>query len=306
MSAGKNASASGSRGGAAGGRSGESGSNVSASGAHAGKSGKSGGNLGGKILNAVLSQGKETDWKMEDAIANGIISEGFPETLDLREDDWWDIGDQGATGSCVGWASTDGVLRWHLVKANRISKTDKLSVRFTWMAAKETDKFTDFPETFLERSGTPLKGAVDVLRKFGGVHADVLPFDHGFVAYEYDTDSFFDLAAQHKISGYYCLQYDEVTNIDHFKQWLANKGPILAMIDIDSNFWKPYDDKKIILTDYDKSSVDGGHAVTIVGYTKDYFIIRNSWGTEYGDNGYVYCSNEYMKAGCCEAYGIDL
>ena len=30
----------------------------------------------------------------------------------------------------------------------------------------------------------------------------------------------------------------------------------------------------------------GGHAIAIVGYTKDGFIIRNSWGESYGNKGY--------------------
>lgn len=30
----------------------------------------------------------------------------------------------------------------------------------------------------------------------------------------------------------------------------------------------------------------GGHAIAIVGYNKDGFIVRNSWGKEYGHNGY--------------------
>lgn len=257
-----------------------------------------------RILNAVPSQGKETDWKMEQAIEGGIVSTDFPESLDLREDDWWKIGNQAETGSCVGWASTDGMLRWHLVKAKKIKKTARLSIRFTWMAAKETDKFTDFPETFLEGSGTPLKGAMEVLRKFGSVHEKVLKFNRGFVSNQYDTDSFFALAAELKIKSYYCLQYDAITPIDHFKMWLTHQGPILAMIDIDSNFWKPYDDKTAKLHEYDKENVKGGHAIVIVGYTKDHFIIRNSWGTEYGDNGYAYASYDYMNAGCCEAYGI--
>ena len=42
------------------------------------------------------------------------------------------------------------------------------------------------------------------------------------------------------------------------------------------------------------------------GYIKDHFIIRNSWGFEYGENGYAYASNEYIKAGMCKAYGIIL
>lgn len=30
----------------------------------------------------------------------------------------------------------------------------------------------------------------------------------------------------------------------------------------------------------------GGHAMCIVGYTKEGFILRNSWGRNWGDNGY--------------------
>lgn len=29
------------------------------------------------------------------------------------------------------------------------------------------------------------------------------------------------------------------------------------------------------------------HAVILVGYTKDYWIIRNSWGTGWGENGHM-------------------
>ena len=32
----------------------------------------------------------------------------------------------------------------------------------------------------------------------------------------------------------------------------------------------------------------GGHAMALVGYTKNAFIIRNSWGNNWGENGYCY------------------
>ncbi len=73
----------------------------------------------------------------------------------------------------------DSLLRWHFVKAGRIQRADRLSVRFAWMAAKETDQFDSAPTTFIEIAGTSLKSALDVARKFGAVHESVLPFDSG-------------------------------------------------------------------------------------------------------------------------------
>lgn len=257
-----------------------------------------------RVLNAIPSQGKETDWKFEKAIEDGLITKDYPESFDLREEDWWSVGDQGYTSSCIGWASTDGMLRWHLVKANKIDKNDKLSVRFIWMAAKETDNNVEYPETFIESSGTPMKPAMEVMRKFGCVHEKELEFNKGFASSDHTTESFFSLAAELKIKAYYCLQYDEIFDLDRFKKWIFNVGPVLAMVDLDQNFWNPYTDKTALVNEYDKDNQKGGHAVVLVGYTKDHFIVRNSWGAEYGDNGYAYVSNAYMQAAFCEAYGI--
>lgn len=45
-----------------------------------------------------------------------------------------------------------------------------------------------------------------------------------------------------------------------------------------------------------ESSV-GGHAVLLVGYddSKNCFIVRNSWGTSWGDKGYFYLPYEYVS-----------
>lgn len=39
-------------------------------------------------------------------------------------------------------------------------------------------------------------------------------------------------------------------------------------------------------------SFEGGHAVAIIGYDKEGFIIRNSWGGMYGYNGYYHLKYE--------------
>jgi hypothetical protein len=65
-----------------------------------------------RILNCIPSTKTEEDWTFENAAAAGITdAAAIPASRDLRED-WWKIGDQGSTGSCVGWATADSVVRW--------------------------------------------------------------------------------------------------------------------------------------------------------------------------------------------------
>ncbi len=41
------------------------------------------------------------------------------------------------------------------------------------------------------------------------------------------------------------------------------------------------------------------HAVLLVGYTADYWIIKNSWGSNWGLSGYVYITrNRVNNANC--------
>ena len=42
---------------------------------------------------------------------------------------------------------------------------------------------------------------------------------------------------------------------------------------------------------------DPNHAVIVVGYTPEYWIIKNSFGTTWGDNGYAYISREGNTCG---------
>jgi C1A family cysteine protease len=83
-------------------------------------------------------------------------------------------------------------------------------------------------------------------------------------------------AAKYKIHNYHAI-----STIKDLKIALANYGPCpvgLPVYNTSSTFWKQNSNNLL----------QGGHCVSVVGYTEDSFIIRNSWGEGWGNKGYSY------------------
>ena len=257
-----------------------------------------------RICNLVPSKNTEQDWKYEIAVRATAVRAlaAPPPSKDLRAT-WWKIGDQESTGSCVGWASTDGVMRYHLVKAGKLGQTELLAPRYTWMASKETDQFVTRPETFIEEAGTSLKAAMDVCRKYGVVPESMLPFHIANTMYPGSEDTFFATAAQRRASAYFNLG----KNFTQWRNWLASHGPLLVGLSVDQT-WDNATATKGLLDVFKPKTVRGGHAVCLVGYRNDgRFIVRNSWGTGWGDKGFGYASEAYITAAFFnESYGVTM
>jgi C1A family cysteine protease len=252
-----------------------------------------------RILNVEPSPKTEEDWTFDTATEADMVmaAPSVPASKDLRAT-WWRIADQGSTGSCVGWACADSVVRWHFVKAARLTETTPLSPRFLWMASKETDPFLTRPTTFIETEGTSLKAALDVARKFGVVRDSTLPFGSGRL-YPGQASTFYAIAAQLKIVAYFNLG----TNQTNWRIWLATNGPILTRLNVDDTWYKAtVNDGN--MDEYFPDTARGGHAVALVGYSSGRFIVRNSWGTDWGDDGFAYASLAYAQDAFTEAYGV--
>lgn len=252
------------------------------------------------ILNCKTSEKTKTDWEFGDAVAASVVSDDIklPERKDLRRD-WWKIRDQGKTGACVGFATADGVLRWLYTKHKMIKKEDLPSPRFIWMANKETDDLTNYPTTFLEAAGTSTKSALRIALRYGCVPEHMLPMN-GTLS-PLSPNIFFSIAAQFRITGYYNLR----KNLDQWRAWIAGVGPVLTRLDVDET-WKRATATDGYLETYKPEKKYGGHAVCLVGYENNHFIVRNSWGTKWGDQGFAYASNEYATAAFDEAYGATI
>lgn len=72
------------------------------------------------------------------------------------------------------------------------------------------------------------------------------------------------------------------------KKW----GPVSVAVD----FAKLSGYKGHVLT-YKDCKDDPHHAVLLVGYTPQYWIVKNSMGTDWGDNGYAYIKRGHHACG---------
>ncbi len=252
-----------------------------------------------RICNLVPSRGKEVE---SYSAQRNIALASLPAAVDLREE-WWCIGDQEETGSCVGWAIADGVLRYTLVKGGRLEPEKRLSPRFTWMASKERDRFKLLPESFIESAGTSLQDAVDVCKLFGAALEDEVPFRINTTMFSGKAGPLFADARRRSIRNYANARLD-------FEAWrhaLADGKPLAIALEVDHE-WRSAARRQGKLDDFQMLSVFGGHAACVVGYRDDgRFIIRNSWGTKWGDMGFAYASERYLSEACYpEAYVLEI
>ena len=150
-----------------------------------------------------------------------------------------------------------------MVEANRLDKNALLSPRFVWMASKETDEFTTRPETFIEGAGTSLKAAMDIVRKYGVVTDQLLPFKVQTMMFGGDENTFFATAATRKVTSYFNLQ----KNLAQWKSWIAAHGPILAGLSVDAS-WDNATNNHGKIDTFQPNTVRGGHAICVVGYAR--------------------------------------
>jgi len=74
--------------------------------------------------------------------------------------------------------------------------------------------------------------------------------------------------------------YAQVQTIEGLKNALHRNGPCFIAFPVYNygpRMWMPSVGEEF----------QGGHAMTVVGYAKDGFIIRNSWGKDWADEGYT-------------------
>jgi C1A family cysteine protease len=185
----------------------------------------------------------------------------LPEELDLRPS-LQKVRDQGSQSSCVAQASAC-MKEWQ--ERKEVNLNTYMSPQFIY------NNRHNYPS-----DGMILRDAMTILNTTGSCLETTYSYGTIETADKIKPEAFTE-AAKYKIK-----QFARVGTIDALKTALYTNGPCIIAFPVynfSSEFWKQQKPTE---------KVDGGHCVAIVGYTKDAFIIRNSWGTDWGSKGYTY------------------
>jgi hypothetical protein len=211
---------------------------------------------------------------------------------------------QGEQGSCVAWAAAYSART--VIEAQRTGKNpDQIAYSPAFM----------YNLISIDRKtcqGSYLKLAMDNLMEIGAV---------GFNDFKYDprdcnkkpSAELQQKARANTIKGFQRLtieQKGKTYEMLAMKQNLAQGSPVIIGMMVGGSFMQAMQGKEVwkpTNSDYNQRGF-GGHAMTVVGYD-DYkeggaFLIMNSWGADWGKNGFCWVRYSDFKEFNVEAYGL--
>ena len=228
---------------------------------------------------------KETTAKLK--IKKSVLS-GNP--VDLRSY-FTPIENQEDIGSCTAQAAA-GLVEY--VELNQFDEYLDVSRLFLYKVTRKLLGLTG-------DTGAYVRTTLKALRLFGTVPETYYPYDTPH--YDEEPPAFcYSFARNYQILNYYRLQdLNEIKNV-------LNQGlPVAFGFTVFRSMFTPdVEETGIIPFPADNDSVAGGHAVVAAGYDdgKKRVLIRNSWGTEWGEEGYGYMPYEYFERGLTRDYWV--
>ena len=199
-----------------------------------------------------------------------IQTRKFPDKLDLIPD-LPPIRDQGEQGTCA--AQTAACMKEYQEKHNH-GFEDHMSPQFVYNFRDYWNNDEIDGDDINEDYGMTCRDVMKILSKVGICPESIYPYGKREFSKEIPE------GIVHKAYKYRIKSYAQIHTIDELKHSLFVNGPCMIAFPVyhmEDDMWKPRDERDIFL---------GGHAMTVVGYNNIGFIIRNSWGKGWGQDGY--------------------
>jgi C1A family cysteine protease len=138
-----------------------------------------------------------------------------------------------------------------------------------------------------EDCGGTLRDTIKTTIKYGVCNSEVWSNEKDWREKPTDEAYTDGINGNDALKKYYSVGKDK----EQMKQAIADNNLVFIGVEVYPSFESEECLKTGIVPLPSKSEKPlGGHALVVVGYdnTKNWFIIRNSWGTEIGDNGYFF------------------
>lgn len=191
--------------------------------------------------------------------------------------------DQGDLGSCTANAGS-GLAQFLMKKLNKaLYMPSRLAIYYWERLLENTVKYD---------SGASIRDVMKVLCTTGTPHEALWTYNEKKFAVKPNLKVVAD-ANLHKVGTYLSL----VQNIDEMKQCLLMGYPFLFGFSVYESFESDEVAKTGILPMPKKTEkLVGGHAVMAVGFNDNnrQIKVRNSWGVNWGKNGYFYMPYDYI------------
>jgi C1A family cysteine protease len=220
-------------------------------------------------------------------------NQALAESVDLRE---WDslVEHQGDIGSCAAHAVTSAYEL--MVKRQYPDKFYDLSRLFVYYNTRKLENSISRDVGVIE-----LRNTLKTVHTWGVCKELLWPYDPYMLYIQPNTKAYID-AANRKIS-----QYRSVDTVEEVLDALANNRPVVIGLEIFTDFMDVGQDGKVTMPAEGEESL-GGHAMTLVGYNqKDQTVTaKNSFGPEWGNNGYCYLPWAYVEKYVFEKWCFDI
>lgn len=211
-----------------------------------------------------------------------VVPAVLPPAVDLRAV-CSPVEDQGNLGSCTGNALA-GALEF-LEKKDKVRFVD-LSRIFIYYNERVIE------HTVKSDSGAMIRDGIKTLKKQGVCSEKKWPYVISKFAVK-PSPACYKEAVEHQI-----ISYQRILTLDQMRDCLAEGFPFVFGFTVYESFESQQVAKTgIVQMPHSDERVVGGHAVLAVGYNdaEKRFIVRNSWGTDWGMRGYFTMPYAYLS-----------
>lgn len=222
---------------------------------------------------------------------NLSASRGLPTQVDLRQ--WASpIDNQGDLGACTGF-SIKAARELMSIRDGKPAYVP-LSPLFLYYYERKQEGTID------EDAGAQITTGMEVLQKLGVAPEALWSYDDRNDENPVTKEKFQQAPSGQAYSAARAFKVGEYKPLDTLRDIryeLAHRNPVVIGIEVYQAFYDTQTGVLPIPNPQEQSQ--GGHAVLVVGYddVKKRLIVKNSWGSDWGDRGYFYMPYEYVRLG---------